>query len=177
MLGRLVDRYVVHDMGIPPTDVWDDVLPLLLAADLHLINLEGVISTCGTKWHPHMKPFHFRAHPHAIDILNAVRIDGVTLANNHVLDYGPEALAKCIELLDHAGIRHAGAGRNLTEAISPACLQTQAGAIAVIALTHNEPLWEATADRPGVQFVAHDEQRLIEPYRSRLRRLIAGAGT
>jgi poly-gamma-glutamate capsule biosynthesis protein CapA/YwtB (metallophosphatase superfamily) len=173
MLGRLVDRYVVQDAHVPPADVWGDVLPLLLAADLRLINLECVISTRGAMWHPRTKPFHFRAHPRAIDMLNAARIDCATLANNHILDYGHEALAECLDLLDQAGIRHAGAGRNLAEALAPAVLKTGAGSIAVIALTDNEPLWEATADRPGVQFVAYDTQGLIEPYRSRLRRLIA----
>jgi poly-gamma-glutamate synthesis protein (capsule biosynthesis protein) len=173
MLGRQVDRYVVQNPRAAPAEVWGDVLPLLLAADLRLINLECVISTHGSKWHPHSKAFHFRAHPRAIEALQAARIDCVTLANNHILDYGPQALAECLALLDVAGIRHAGAGRDLPGALAPALLETAAGTIAVIALTDNEPSWEATADRPGVQFVAYDRQGLIEPYRSRLRDLIA----
>jgi poly-gamma-glutamate synthesis protein (capsule biosynthesis protein) len=175
MLGRQVDRYVIQNARVAPADVWGDVLPLMLAADLRLINLECVISTQGTMWHPHTKPFHFRAHPRAIEVLRAARIDCVTLANNHILDYGPEALAECLALLDQAGISHAGAGLDLPAALAPALLETPASTIAVIALTDNEPSWEATADRPGVQFVAYDRQGLVEPYRSRLRDLIAAA--
>jgi len=173
MLGRLVDRYVVQNARVAPEDVWGDVLPLLLSADLRLINLECVISALGTMWHPRTKPFHFRAHQRAIDVLKAARIDCVTLANNHTLDYGPAAFAECLALLDQAGIRHAGAGQDLSAAITPALLETAAGTIGVIALTDNEPSWEAAADRLGVQIVAYDEQGLIEPYRSRLRGLIA----
>jgi len=172
MLGRLVNRHVIQDEHVPPDAVWGDVLSLLLSADLRLINLECVISTRGTMWHPRTKPFHFRAHPRAIDVLKAARIDCVTLANNHTLDYGPAALAECLALLDQAGIRHAGAGQDLSAAITPVLLETAAGSIGVIALTDNEPQWEAAADRSGVQFVAYNAQGLLEPYRSRLNRLI-----
>jgi poly-gamma-glutamate capsule biosynthesis protein CapA/YwtB (metallophosphatase superfamily) len=173
MLGRLVDRHIIQDAHVPPAMVWGDVLPLLLAADLRLINLECVISRHGAMWHPHTKPFHFRAQPRAIDVLSAARIDGVTLANNHVLDYGPEALAESLARLARAGIRHTGAGRNLSEAIAPALLETAAGPIGLIALTDNEPHWEALANRPGVQFVAYNAHGLFEPYRSQLSDLIA----
>jgi poly-gamma-glutamate synthesis protein (capsule biosynthesis protein) len=172
MLGRLVDRHVIQDEHVSPAAVWGDVLPLLLAADLRLINLECVISTRGNMWHPRRKPFHFRAHPRAIDVLKAARIDCVTLANNHTLDYGPAALAECLALLDQAGIRRAGAGQDLSAAITPALLQTAAGSISVIALTDNEPQWEAAHYRPGVQFVAYNAQGLLEPYRSQLIHLI-----
>jgi poly-gamma-glutamate synthesis protein (capsule biosynthesis protein) len=167
-----VNRHVIQDEHVPPDAVWGDVLSLLLSADLRLINLECVISTRGTMWHPRTKPFHFRAHPRAIDVLKAARIDCVTLANNHTLDYGPAALAECLALLDQAGIRHAGAGQDLSAAITPVLLETAAGSIGVIALTDNEPQWEAAADRSGVQFVAYNAQGLLEPYRSRLSRMI-----
>jgi poly-gamma-glutamate capsule biosynthesis protein CapA/YwtB (metallophosphatase superfamily) len=142
MLGRLVDRYVIQDKRVPPAAVWGDVLSMLLAADLRPINLECVISTRGKQWHPRTKPFHFRAHPRAIAVLSAARIDCLTLANNHILDYGPAALAECLPYLDQAGIRHAGAGRNRTEAVAPALVQTGAGPLAVIAIMDNEPQWE-----------------------------------
>src|SRR5438105_554026 len=99
MLGRLVDRYVIQDVGAPPARIWGDVLPLLLAVDVRLANLECVISTSGQEWHPQTKAFHFRASPKAIDFLKAARIDCVTLANNHVLDYGEDALEECLALL------------------------------------------------------------------------------
>ena len=96
MLGRLVDQYVIHNQSIGPDKIWSDVLPLLLKADRRLSNLECVISSGGREWQPDSKAFHFRAQPRAIDFLRAAKIDCVTLANNHVLDYGTDALIECL---------------------------------------------------------------------------------
>lgn len=173
MLGRLVDDSVIRNTALPPSTVWGNVLPLLFRADLRLCNLECVISRKGEPWHPESKAFHFRAHPRAIDVLTSARIDGVTLANNHSLDYGPDALADCLALLDRAGIRHAGAGMNLEAAAKPALLHVASPRVAVIALTDNEPEWEATRSGPGVNYVGYDSRGMIEPYRSRMKQTIS----
>jgi len=175
MLGRLVDREVITNIDLPPATLWGDVLPVLLAADLRLANLECVISHRGSKWRPLAKAFHFRVHPRAIDVLRAARIDCVTLANNHVLDYGVQAFSDCLTLLDQAGIRRAGAGRRLAEALEPVRLEGASGRVAVIALTDNEPEWEATETGPGVNYVAYDIRGLAEPYRRRLAEVIGQA--
>lgn len=172
MLGRMVDQYVIQNDRLLPTSLWGDVLPLLHTADVRLANLECVISDRGTRWRPLTKAFHFRAHPRAIDFLKVARIDCVTLANNHSLDYGVEALLDCLHRLDRAGIQHAGAGHNLSTAQAPAWLETAEGRIAVIALTDDMRLWAATADRPGLHYVAYNRQGLLEPHRSRLHQLI-----
>ena len=135
MLGRLVNHHVVCNPFLAPETIWGDTLPLFLAADCRLINLECVISTRGQPWNPLSKPFHFRAHPRALEILKAAQVDGATLANNHVLDYGPEALLDCLNLLDQAHIQHAGAGAHADEAMAPAFLESPHGRIAVVALT------------------------------------------
>lgn len=172
MLGRLVNQHVVERPDVPVEHAWGDLLPLLRAVDLRLINLECVVSTRGQPWRPEHKVFHFRAHPRAIEVLRAAQIDGVTLANNHVLDYGSDALIDCLDRLDQAGIGRAGAGRNLTEALTPAYFDTTLGPIAVVALTDNMPVWAATPEQPGVNYVAYDSAGLIEPYRSRIQRLL-----
>ncbi len=169
MLGRLVDRYAIRNASVSPETLWGDLLPLMLAADRRLINLECVISGDEREWHPDMKAFHFHAHPRAIEFLRAARIDCVALANNHVLDFGTEALLDCLRLLDQADIKRAGAGPNLTAALEPAFLDIPEGRLAVIALTDNEPDWEATAQKPGTHYVAYDHGGLKEPYRSRVR--------
>lgn len=175
MLGRFVDDSVIRNTALLPYAVWGNVLPLLSGADLRLCNLECVISRKGELWHPESKAFHFRAHPRAIDVLTSARIDGVTLANNHSLDYGPEALADCLTLLDRADIRHAGAGMNLVTALHPAMLHVASFQVAVIALTDNEPEWAATPACPGVNYVDYDSRGMIEPYRSRMKQTISEA--
>ncbi len=173
MLGRMVDEVVIRNPRLTTATVWGDVLPLLLQADLRLVNLECVISQCGHRWQPEQKAFHFRASPRTLDVLQAARIDAVTLANNHVLDYGTEALLECLTLLDRAGIPHAGAGRNLRDALVPMLVEYANNQVAVIALTDNEPEWEATGHQPGVNYVAYDWHGLLEPYRTRLAEAIS----
>jgi poly-gamma-glutamate capsule biosynthesis protein CapA/YwtB (metallophosphatase superfamily) len=175
MLGRLVDQYVIQNQSIGPDKIWSDLLPLLLKADRRLINLECVISECGREWQPDSKAFHFRARPRAIDFLRAAKIDCVTLANNHVLDYGADALLECLALLDRAGIKRTGAGASLEEALTPAIVDLPQGRLAVVSLTDNEPEWEAGEQKPGVHYIAYDAKGLVEPYRSRLAQVLKQA--
>ncbi|MGQ0667014.1 MAG: CapA family protein [Nitrospiraceae bacterium] len=175
MLGRLVDQSIIRNRSVRPESLWGDVLPVLLAADCRLINLECVISDQGEEWHPGTKEFHFRASPRAVEFLRAAKIDGVTLANNHVLDYGPDALLDCLNLLDHAGIKRTGAGATLDGALVPAMLRLPQGCAAVVALTDNEPEWEASATKPGVNYVAYGARGLKEPYRSRIAQALFSA--
>jgi len=172
MLGRLVDQYVIQNQSIGPDKIWSDVLPLMLKADRRLINLECVISRLGSEWQPNSKAFHFRAHPRAIDFLRAAMIDCVTLANNHVLDYGTDALIECLALLDRAGIKRTGAGTSLMEALTPAIPDMPEGRLGVVSLTDNEPEWEAGEKKPGTDYVAYDAKGLVEPYRSRLAQVL-----
>ena len=175
MLGRLVDQYVIQNRSVRPEALWGDILPVMSGADCRLINLECVISSQGEEWHPTTKEFHFRARPRALDFLRAAKIDGVTLANNHVLDYGPDALLDCVKLLDRAGIKLTGAGATLEEALAPAVFGLPEGRVAVVSLTDNEPEWEATRAKPGVNYVAYNDRGLVEPYRSRMAQLLASA--
>jgi poly-gamma-glutamate synthesis protein (capsule biosynthesis protein) len=176
MLGRLVDQYVIQNRSVRPEALWSDVLPLMLGADCRLINLECVVSSLGEEWHPTTKAFHFRARPRAIEFLQAAKIDGVALANNHVLDYGHEALLDCCMLLDQAGIKRTGAGATLSDTLLPALVTLPEGRVALVALTDNEPDWEAADTKPGVNYAAYNDRGLVEPYRSRIAQMLAHAG-
>jgi poly-gamma-glutamate capsule biosynthesis protein CapA/YwtB (metallophosphatase superfamily) len=175
MLGRLVDRYVIQNRSVRPEALWGDVLPIMSSANCRLMNLECAISSQGEEWHPTTKAFHFRAQPRALEFLQAAKIDGVTLANNHVLDFGADALLDCLTLLDRAGIKRTGAGATLEEALAPALFSLPEGRVAVVALTDNEPEWEATGTKPGVNHVACNERGLMEPYRSRMVQVLSSA--
>lgn len=147
MLGRTVgDAIAAHG----PAYVWGDTLPLLAEADLRIANLECPISARGR---PQRKAFTFRASLAAARALVAGGIDCVSLANNHVLDYGEDGLADTLRALDEAGVAHAGAGMDLAEATRPAFLARGGLRVAVVALTDGMPGWAAGAGRPGVQHV------------------------
>lgn len=93
MIGRQVSAFTAHK---PPEYVWGNVLPILLKTDINLINLE---TTLTTSTHVVPKTFNFKALPSQVQSLKAARIDVANLANNHILDFGPEGLFETIQTL------------------------------------------------------------------------------
>ncbi len=150
MLGRLVNEALE---SAPPEYPWGDTLPILHNADWRICNLECVISDRGTPWSAYAKAFHFRSAAKNIAVLKAARMNAVSLANNHVLDYGYDAMFEMLGILDHAGIIHSGAGIDLSQASRLAITQACGRRIGLLAFTDNEPDWEASADCPGVFYV------------------------
>jgi len=150
MLGRLVNETLKNQ---PPEYPWGNTLPILHSADWRICNLECVISDRGTPWSAYPKAFHFRSDAKNIAVLAAARINAVSLANNHVLDYGYDALMEMLGILDHAGIAHSGAGLNFREASRLAISEVSGRKFGLLAFTNNEPAWEATPNQPGVFYV------------------------
>jgi poly-gamma-glutamate capsule biosynthesis protein CapA/YwtB (metallophosphatase superfamily) len=147
MLGRGVNETLPD---VRPEEPWGDVLPLLLSADLRIINLECAITEHKRPWSRTSKVFHFRADPLAIEVLRAAGVDACSLANNHTLDFEEKGLLDTLEHLEEAGIRYAGAGRNLEEAARPALLK---GGVALVAFTDNEPPFASGPDKPGTNYL------------------------
>jgi poly-gamma-glutamate synthesis protein (capsule biosynthesis protein) len=161
MLGRLVNRAL---QTRPPEYPWGDVLPVLRSTDGVVCNLECVLSDRGAPWPG--KLFTFRSDARNVRVLQAGGVRAVSLANNHVLDFGDEALADCLRVLDAAGIARAGAGRHAEEAQRPARWSCGGLQVGLVAFTDNEPEWEATADRPGVFYAP------VDPDDPRFRRVV-----
>lgn len=162
MLGRLVNWMLET---VEPDYVWGESLPVLRTADARFANLECVLSDWGEPWPG--KRFVFRSDSKNVAVLLAAQLTAVSLANNHVLDFGDVALRQTLELLAAAGIGYAGAGRNLSEAMQPATVRVGEYRCAFLAVTDNEPDWEATTSEVGIFFVPCDLaderfQRLLE---------------
>ena len=107
------------------------------AADFFMTNEEFPFSTRGTPAPD--KQFTFRVHPEKVKLMQEMGIDLVTLANNHALDYGRDAMLDTIDTLDHAGIRHVGAGKNLAEARKPDVVELNGRTFAFIGATRVYP--------------------------------------
>ncbi|HZQ36187.1 MAG TPA: CapA family protein [Dehalococcoidia bacterium] len=88
----------------------------LRSADLRFANLEFALTNGGTQAR---KDYTFRAPPAEVDCLTSAGINVIDLANNHVLDYGPQGLIDTLAALDGAGIAHAGAGTDGETAHAP----------------------------------------------------------
>ncbi|WP_247730767.1 CapA family protein [Halovivax limisalsi] len=174
MLGRLVDA---HQRERPPEAVWGSALELLRELDGLFVNLECTLSTRGTPWDRTYRPFHFRADPAwAVPALEAAGVDGCSLANNHVLDYGAVALRDTLDALDDADIAHAGAGRTREAAFEPAFVELEDLRVAVFAMTDNTPEYAADAASPGIAHVEIDvdSEETRDAVRGALERARAG---
>src|SRR5918912_2568709 len=147
MLGRGVNETLSE---VRPEEPWGDTLPLLLSADLRIINLECAITQHERPWSRTPKVFHFRADPTAVEVLRAAGVNACSLANNHTLDFEERGLLDTLAHLEATGIRCAGAGRNLEEAARPVLL---GGGVALVAFTDNEPPFAAGAGKPGTKYL------------------------
>ena len=131
------------------TNPFAGIRPPLEDADLAIVNLETAVSARGRA---QVKTFTFRSAPSFADTLAQVGIDVVSLANNHSLDFGIEALDDTIDNLDRVNVSHVGAGRNLSEALAPAEFEIAGTTVAVLGASQIIPngAWLATPTRPGI---------------------------
>jgi poly-gamma-glutamate capsule biosynthesis protein CapA/YwtB (metallophosphatase superfamily) len=86
----------------------------------------------------------------------------VTLANNHALDFGPDALVDTLAHLDAAGIRAVGAGTDVERARAPVVLDSGGFRLGLVALTDHPRAYAAHAYRPGVAYADLERGRLPE---------------
>ena len=118
-------------------------------ADLRIGNLESPITTAPRVASDKLT---LRGTPRALESLRWAGFDCLSLANNHMMDFGAAGLIETCERLSDAGIAHVGAGRNLDEATSPAIVERKGQKIGILAFCDVEqisPLYAGAAS-PGV---------------------------
>ena len=127
-----------------------DLVDEMNKADIFMLNNEFAYSTRGSEITE--KSYTFRAHPKRVDILKEMGVDIVSLANNHALDFGQEALLDTFTTLDEAGIDYVGAGSNMDRAKAPIYRTIGDTTIAYVAASHviYAMDWYATDERPGM---------------------------
>ncbi len=127
---------------------------ILAKADIRIGNLECVVGTGGEQAD---KTFTFRAHPRTLDVLKR-HFDAIGVANNHSGDYGHQAFADMLGLLQQKDIPYFGGGRNLHEAHTPLIITRKGIRIALLAYDEFLPRsFEAGTDTAGVAW-SEDEQ-------------------
>ncbi|MFZ4854824.1 MAG: CapA family protein [Desulfuromonadaceae bacterium] len=120
----------------------------LAAGDINLANLESPIAKSGKEYSG--KKYRFRAEPQVAKALRSAGLNLVTLANNHSMDFGGEALAETLQHLSDNGIAWIGAGENLSEARKMALYTIKGKKIAFLAFSLTQPIdFFARQDRPG----------------------------
>lgn len=128
-----------------------ELVQVMQEADITCINNEFTFSTRGTPLKN--KAYKFRAHPSNVGILKEMGVDIVSLANNHVYDYGKESLIDTMATLKQAGIKYVGAGHDLDEAMEPVYFGVQGKTVAFVAASRAEKYKmtpQATKNSPGI---------------------------
>lgn len=134
------------------------------SSDLFMVNEEFPFSSRGKAAED--KQFTFRLAPEKVSLFHEMGIDIVTLANNHALDFGTDALVDTCDVLDEAGIYRVGAGRDLEEARKPVILEVKGKKIGFLGASRVIPVgsWNATATTPGM-LTTYDPTLLLEDIR------------
>ncbi len=132
-----------------PATTFGPITSVLKSADFTAVNLETPVTSRGQ---PQPKTYHFATTPGAFVALRDAGVDLVTMANNHILDYGQTGLADTLAAAKAAHFPYVGAGVNAAAAWAPIVTTINGTKIAIVGVSQVAELassWVATAHRPG----------------------------
>ncbi len=140
---------------------FEKVKPLLSSSDFTVGNLESAVGMGGIPQPD--KEYTFRADPMVLEGVKWSGIDVLSIANNHVLDFGSEVFDQTLNNISSSNLHYVGGGRNRAEAFSPVILEKGDKKIAVFAASRVVPdvSWHAGENSPGVAGV-YDPRKLVE---------------
>lgn len=147
----MMDSFVADNIAMFGIDYpWEDITQITNNADISVVNLETSVSTRGETKKP--KGFGFRSAPETLLGLTNSGIDLVSLANNHIMDFGSDALSDTISSLENYNIQYVGAGENISQAEELITIESNNNTIGFLAYSSILPWkeWSATDTSPGV---------------------------
>lgn len=141
--------------------VSEALLAEMVNADICMVNNEFQFSTRGTPMEG--KQYTFRTNPKYVQIMQDLGVDIVSLANNHALDFGTEAMQDTFATLDGAGILYAGAGDTKERAKELQIIEVNGMKFGFLAATRVIPVieWNVDNRQPGM-FAAYDDSQLVK---------------
>ena len=142
-------------------DSMDALLQELQDADIFMVNNEFPFSNRGEPMED--KQFTFCCDPKYVKALNEMGVDIVSLANNHTLDYGRDALSDTFTTLDGAGILYAGAGETKERAYELQIIEKNGKKFGFLAASRVVPEsnWKVEERTPGM-LTAYDDTKLVQ---------------
>ena len=148
-----------YDAGGINGVVGDSLLKELQSADILEINNEFCFSERGEKAPD--KQYTFRVHPSYVSLLTDMGVDVCGLANNHVLDYGKDALSDTFTTLSNAQIEYTGAGVSHDDASKLVVKEVNGKKYGFLAASRVIPVgsWNVDSSQPGV-FTCYDTTAL-----------------
>ena len=169
MLGRNVGHWI-RKAG--PSYPLGEISGIMKQGDIVMVNLECSLTSSKALWKGERKAFYFGAPGDAIHALKGV--DVVSLANNHVLDFDIRGLYDTLDLLDEAGIVHAGAGRNGLEASRAVFFERKGIRFGMVAYCDHQEDFSAGPDKPGINYIdLSEEEAALSRFRADLKKMDA----
>ncbi|MDT8420837.1 MAG: CapA family protein [Desulfuromonadales bacterium] len=139
--GERAEPFAIND----PSRLWGDLAQQISNADLRIINLECPLTVRGTpvkKTGPNL-----RAKPEVINCLSYAEIDIVTLANNHIYDYGEQGLLDTLDLCRENNIDTVGAHLSLKDSQQTFYKTIKGRTVSIVNFAENE--WCNASDSHG----------------------------
>lgn len=142
-VGKLID---INGVDYP----WEKVLPILKKSNLSFMNLETSVGVGGKPIEG--KSYTFQSKPETLNGVVNAGISGVSIANNHILDYGLEGFIETLENLEKMNILYVGGGRNIKDAQRAVILEKGDMKIGFLAFSRVIPdtNWYVTNRRAGI---------------------------
>jgi poly-gamma-glutamate capsule biosynthesis protein CapA/YwtB (metallophosphatase superfamily) len=128
--------------------------------------LEGPLSVRGE---PLSKRFVFRTHPRHAAGLAWAGFDLLSLASNHLLDFGEQGLIETVEGLGEGGVAYVGAGRSYQEAHRPLLWEAKGRRVAFLAYAATR--WKGSPEVPSSELVSFAELATVRDEVQRAREL------
>ncbi|HBR70753.1 TPA: poly-gamma-glutamate biosynthesis protein [Candidatus Dependentiae bacterium] len=166
MIGRLTNE-VINQNGCPY--IWGNLLPIMQSTDFNFVNLETTLTT-SEKIVP--KTFNFKSDPGHASCLTLANIQGVNIANNHILDFSEEGLIETLNSLDSQNIKHIGAEKNLEEASAPIIIEKNGIKIGFLGYADYPKDWAATSISPGINYIRIGDINRIKHDISQLKKAV-----
>jgi poly-gamma-glutamate synthesis protein (capsule biosynthesis protein) len=147
MLGTWVAPIIARRGVLYP---FEPTLAHLQSSDIAIVNLEAPFTDDGELFD---KKFNFKVPPQYARGLKVAGIDVVTLANNHIMDFGLTGLVNTLKTLDSVGVKYSGAGLNRDAAHQPVVLEAGGKKLAFFGYSMTFPTeFYAKADSPGTAY-------------------------
>jgi hypothetical protein len=151
MLGRGVERAAAAGRGGGVAPALRPTRARLAAADITVGNLESTLSRAG---YPTQGADSFAADPQVVQGLRASGFDVLSLANNHVGDFGARALVHTVRRLRAAGLGTFGAGKGPGQARAPAVVERRGTTYAFLGFNAIGETPAVAPGRPGAVTVS-----------------------
>lgn len=148
LVGDVMIETRLSELGCDRDGGFQAAIAALAESTCVIGNLEMPLSRRGYRVPKHS---NLRSDPEVIDDVRAMGIDAVSLANNHMMDYGQPALFDTLAACDGAGVLRCGAGADLEEALCPAWLEVGGIRLGLLSVACTLPVEsDAGPGKPGI---------------------------